>query len=61
MQTTRRTFLGAVGASAALGVAGGARIPEALVAEPSAASVPAASGEKVLFCVAASTPCDKNL
>src|SRR2546429_40752 len=35
MQTTRRTFLGAVGATAALGVAGGARIPEALVAEPS--------------------------
>ena len=59
MQTTRRTFLGAVGATAAL--AGGARIPEALVAEPSAASVPAASGEKVLFWVAASTPCDKNL
>jgi len=59
MQTTRRTFLGAVGATAAL--AGGARIPEALVAEPSAASVPAASGEKVLFWVAASTPCNKNL
>jgi len=61
MQTTRRTFLGAVGATAALGVAGGARIPEALVAEPRVANVPAASGEKVLFWVAASTPCNKNL
>ena len=61
MPTTRRTFLGAVGATAALGVAGGARIPEALAAQPHAANVPAASGEKVLFWVAASTPCDKNL
>src|SRR5437879_6272460 len=61
MPTTRRAFLGAVGASAALGVAGGARIPEAFTAEPRAANVPAASREKVLFWVAASTPCDKNL
>jgi 4-hydroxy-tetrahydrodipicolinate synthase len=61
MQTTRRTFLGAVGATAALGVAGGAKIPEAPIAGPRAANVPAASGEKVLFWVAASTPCDKSL
>src|SRR5438445_9178644 len=61
MPTTRRAFLGAVGASAALGVAGGAKIPEAVGAEPRAANVPAASGEKVLFWVAASTACDKNL
>src|ERR1700674_2806161 len=61
MQTTRRTFLGAVGATAALGMAGGARLSEALAAEPRVANVPAASGEKVLFWVAASTPCDKNL
>ena len=61
MQTTRRTFLGAVGATAALGVTGDARIPEVLAAEPPTANVPATSGEKVLFWVAASTPCDKNL
>ena len=61
MQTTRRTFLGAVGATAALGVTGDARIPEVLAAEPPTANVPATAGEKVLFWVAASTPCDKNL
>jgi 4-hydroxy-tetrahydrodipicolinate synthase len=61
MQTTRRSFLGAVGATAALGVAGGSGIPEAPAAGPRAANVPAAAGEKVLFWVAASTPCDKNL
>ena len=61
MQTTRRTFLSAVGATAALGLAGGAKIPEAPAAKPRAANVPSASGEKVLFWVAASTPCDKNL
>ena len=61
MQTTRRTFLGAVGATAALGVAGGAGIPEALAAEPRTPNVPAAPGEKVLFWVAASTPCGKDL
>src|SRR5882672_1526165 len=46
MQTTRRTFLGAVGATAALGVADGAKIPEALAAEPRRPNVPAISGEK---------------
>jgi 4-hydroxy-tetrahydrodipicolinate synthase len=61
MRTTRRTFLGAVGATAALGVAGGGRIPETLAAERRTANVPVASGEKVLFWVAASTPCDKTL
>ena len=61
MQTTRRTFLSAVGAAAALGAAGGAKIPESLAAEPRAANVPASSSEKVLFWVAACTPCDKNL
>src|SRR5258708_5994942 len=61
MPTTRRAFRGAGGASAALGVADGAGFPEALAAEPRAANVPTASGEKVLFWVAASTPCDKNL
>src|ERR1051325_1693557 len=62
MQTTRRSFLGSVGAAAALGVAGGVKIPEAGVAATSAtANVSDASPEKVLFWVAASTPCDKNL
>ncbi len=60
MQTTRRTFLGAAGAAAALGVAGGAQFAEVLAAEPRLPRAPA-SGEKVLFWVAASTPCDKNL
>ncbi|MGB9466752.1 MAG: hypothetical protein WBR10_16715, partial [Candidatus Acidiferrum sp.] len=62
MQTTRRTFLGAMGAAAALGVVGETAIPEASnAALPRAANVAPASGEKVLFWVAASTPCDKNL
>ncbi len=61
MRTTRRTFLGAVGATAALGVATGAKLPEALATEPRTLKLPAAPGEKVLFWVAASTPCDKNL
>src|SRR5258708_15731472 len=60
MQTTRRTFLGAAGAAAALGVAGGGQLAEVLAAEPRLPRAPT-SGEKVLFWVAASTPCDKNL
>jgi 4-hydroxy-tetrahydrodipicolinate synthase len=65
MQTTRRSFLGAMGAAAALGVVGETEATGAF-AEPSgrmprAAKFPAAPGEKVLFWVAASTPCDKNL
>src|SRR5438876_11079351 len=61
MQTTRRTFLGSVGAAAALGVAGEMKIPEVTAAAHSSANVPAPSDEKVLFWVAASTPCDKSL
>src|SRR6266571_1012533 len=61
MPTTRRVFLGAVGATAAMGLAARVRIPEAPAAQPGAANVPAASDEKVLFWVAASTPCDKSL
>ncbi len=61
MQTTRRTFLGAMGAAAALGVVGETAIPEAHAGAPVTSSVPTASGEKQLFWVAASTPCDKNL
>ena len=61
MRTTRRTFLGAVGATAALGIATSAKLPEALAKERRTLRIPAVPGEKVLFWVAASTPCDKNL
>jgi 4-hydroxy-tetrahydrodipicolinate synthase len=61
MQTTRRTFLGAMGAATALGVVGETVIPEAHGGAPATRNVAAASGEKQLFWVAASTPCDKNL
>jgi len=53
--------VGAVSAVDAVGVGDGEKIPEVLAAKPRAANVPGASGEKVLFWVAASTPCDKNL
>jgi 4-hydroxy-tetrahydrodipicolinate synthase len=61
MRTTRRTFLGAVGATAALGVAAGTKLPETLATEPRRTNAPAATSEKILFWVAVSTPCDKNL
>ncbi|HET7259610.1 MAG TPA: twin-arginine translocation signal domain-containing protein, partial [Candidatus Acidoferrum sp.] len=62
METTRRTFLGAIGAAAALGIVG----EPALSGETSAplrdsGRAAAASKDKVRFWVAASTPCDKNL
>src|SRR5437879_5981903 len=71
---TRRTFLGSVGAAAALSVVGGAELTrEASAAETGttkrndversnsdSAAAPDRS-EKVLFCVAVSTPCDKNI
>jgi 4-hydroxy-tetrahydrodipicolinate synthase len=61
MQTTRRTFLGTAGAAAALGVVEKTAFratPEAAPREPSAAP---GAGEKVLFWVAVSTPCGKDL
>src|SRR6266478_252759 len=67
---TRRTFLGSVGAAAAWGVAGRAAFSgETAAAEDGAKNMDdaergdaaAASGEKMLFWVAVSTPCDKNL
>ena len=61
MRTTRRAFLGAMGATAALGVASSGKLPEVLATEPRSTRMPAATGERVLFWVAASTPCDKNL
>jgi 4-hydroxy-tetrahydrodipicolinate synthase len=61
MQTTRRTFLGAVGATAALGVVEKSALAAAPEAAPRAPNATAAPGEKVLFWVAVSTPCDKGL
>jgi 4-hydroxy-tetrahydrodipicolinate synthase len=61
MQTTRRTFLGAMGAAAAFGVVGETTVPEAQGGVPATPNAQPASGEKQLFWVAASTPCDKNL
>jgi 4-hydroxy-tetrahydrodipicolinate synthase len=61
MQTTRRTFLGAVGAAAALGVVEQAAFGGAPEGAARAADAGAAPGEKVLFWVAASTPCGKDL
>jgi hypothetical protein len=61
METTRREFLGSVGAAAALSVAANVKIPEVSAAGPRTANTPAQTTEKVLFWVAASTPCDKNL
>ena len=58
METTRRAFLGAVSATAAMGVVGRAA---GLADGKNAARAAKASGEKVLFWVAASTPCDKSL
>src|SRR5438445_6976925 len=60
MTTTRRTFLGAVGAAAALGVEKAA-FREAPPGAPRPANAVPAAGEKVLFWVAASTPCGKDL
>src|ERR1700722_14480085 len=47
-ETTRRTFLGTMGAAAAM-------------AAPRGSKVQTATTEKCLFWVAACTPCDKNL
>jgi 4-hydroxy-tetrahydrodipicolinate synthase len=63
MQTTRRNFLEAMGAAAALGVVGETAMRGATTAMPGDAKSAAAQapGDKQLFWVAASTPCDKNL
>jgi 4-hydroxy-tetrahydrodipicolinate synthase len=63
---TRRDFLGSVGATAALGVIGGATLANGAAAETVSGNSSArrnapASNEKMLFWVAVSTPCDKNL
>jgi 4-hydroxy-tetrahydrodipicolinate synthase len=51
-ETTRRTFLGAVGAGVAMAAPGGSK---------SSTKTSGAATEKCLFWVAACTPCDKNL
>jgi 4-hydroxy-tetrahydrodipicolinate synthase len=61
MKTTRRTFLGGVGAAAALGASSNISFSEPFVEPANAAGPLPATTEKVLFWVAASTPCDKNL
>lgn len=61
MQTTRRTFLGAMSAAAAIGGAGERTFLETFSSMTPAARVPAPTGEKVLFWVAVTTPCDKSL
>jgi 4-hydroxy-tetrahydrodipicolinate synthase len=62
MGTTRRSFLGAVGAAAAMGVVGrAANLAKGETAARESKKAAAVSGEKALFWVAASTPCDKNL
>jgi 4-hydroxy-tetrahydrodipicolinate synthase len=61
MQTTRRTFLGAAGAAAALGVVEKAAFATAPERTPHPANAAPAKSEKVLFWVAVSTPCDKDL
>lgn len=61
MRTTRRNFLEAVGATAALGAVDGSKIPEALAGERTTVNALPATSEKVLFWVAVSTPCDKSL
>src|SRR5215467_9456048 len=60
MKTTRRTFLGGVGAAAALG-SSNVSFGEAFAESSNAKVLLPATTEKVLFWVAASTPCDKNL
>src|SRR5689334_21017074 len=57
METTRREFLGNLGAAAALSMAG---IPAASSISPFMAPV-APAAEKCLFWIAAATPCDRNL
>ena len=69
MPSTRREFLGAVGAAAIGAVGGAAGLTSSGSASPMDArsteanrmNNAASSGEKLLFWVAASTPCDKNL
>jgi 4-hydroxy-tetrahydrodipicolinate synthase len=61
MHTTRRSFLGGVAATTALGVVPNANKAEVKATPAGKANATAASTEKVLFWVAASTPCDQNL
>src|SRR5438270_7458168 len=60
MATTRRTFIGTLGAAAAIGAVGSGKFAAAEKPALSGKS-PSASSDKVQFWVAALTPCDKNL
>ena len=57
--TTRRDFLGTLGAAAVVGVAGASALAEAPPVAP--APKPPSTSEKTLFWVAVVTPCDKSL
>jgi len=57
--TTRRDFLGTLGAAAVVGVAGNSTSAEA--SQMTAAPHSPSTTEKMLFWVAVVTPCDKNL
>ena len=57
--TTRRDFLGTLGATAVVGVAGNSTSAEA--SQMTAAPHSPSTTEKMLFWVAVVTPCDKNL
>jgi 4-hydroxy-tetrahydrodipicolinate synthase len=61
MQTTRRTFLGSVGATAALGIVGAGTMVEARGDTSAAMQASSTAKNKCLFWVAALTPCDQNL
>jgi 4-hydroxy-tetrahydrodipicolinate synthase len=61
MRPTRREFLGTVGAAGVVGVSGGGKFPDVLREAARKTASPAGRTEKVLFWVAASTPCDKSL
>jgi 4-hydroxy-tetrahydrodipicolinate synthase len=66
MHTTRRNFLGTIGAAAAMGVVGQPVAAEPRVSSSNESRQPHALAarvptEKQLFWVAASTPCDKTL
>ena len=61
MRTTRRNFLETAGATAAFGVIRGSKIPDAPASTRRGANAHPANTDKVLFWVAASTPCDKSL
>ena len=59
METTRRTFLGTLGAAAAIGAV--ARTALAEMPDPAPRAASTAPQDKCMFWIAAATPCDKDL